>query len=619
MRRLQPSRDPIARSISFATSIPITPGNMATLSRPISSLNFSACTALGAVTNPSTWASFGEACEYLANEQADGVGFVLTGDDPFVVVDLDDCLDPETKELDEEAWDYLKALDSYAEVSPSGTGVHIWVEGTVPGSVRKDGVEVYSTRRFMTVTGRRLSKPTPADINKGGSKLQTLYQTVAGTERPSAKQQTPQRFADQELQRVIRQVRESRDAEKFDLLWAGSTDGYSSQSEADLALCRLLALHSGCREEMVDALFRQSQLFRDKWDEVRSAEGLTYGQMTIAKALVRAMDELKRKWAVQSGEDVVRLQPDRGTDYLVEGLIPRRSLGIVVGHWNVGKSPLLYQAGICVGAGIPFLGRKVQQGRALYLDFENGAAQSAELIRRITSHLGLSQPPDNFLVWNLNAAEGNWQRNRPTDIIRSFKPDLAILDSLTAFSPKIENRNSNATQVVLKLRQLSGEVGSAIWGTHHLAKPSPRKDRMPEPLEKCTNVRNWLFQARGASALVNATDVRIGVEEPLQRSTTETGAGEKEEIALVMRGFMRVAGEIPLVYVARVFDQQGEPLGYRQVTGSRLLFNSDQESVFTKLSTRFRFKDAQLAYNRGPQGTSDFLKKCVALQILRKT
>ena len=50
MSRLQPFSDAIPRSISFATSIPITPGNMATLRSPMSSLNFSLCTASGAVT-----------------------------------------------------------------------------------------------------------------------------------------------------------------------------------------------------------------------------------------------------------------------------------------------------------------------------------------------------------------------------------------------------------------------------------------------------------------------------------------------------------------------------------------------------------------------------------------
>src|SRR5262245_58435202 len=61
-------------------------------------------------------------------------------------------------------------------------------------------------------------------------------------------------------------------------------------------------------------------------------------------------------------------------DYIVDGLIPQQGISIAVGS-GLGKSPLQYQAGICVAAGEPFLGRKVQRGRVLYIDYENGLAQ----------------------------------------------------------------------------------------------------------------------------------------------------------------------------------------------------------------------------------------------------
>ena len=67
-----------------------------------------------------------------------------------------------------------------------------------------------------------------------------------------------------------------------------------------------------------------------------------------------------------------------------------------------GKSPLFYQAALCVGAGIPFLGLSVRQGPVLMFDFENGIGVSEELIARLAEHLGLSNVPDNLLVWNGN-------------------------------------------------------------------------------------------------------------------------------------------------------------------------------------------------------------------------
>lgn len=70
---------------------------------------------------------------------------------------------------------------------------------------------------------------------------------------------------------------------KFAKLWVGDTNGYESQSEADLALCGLLAKLLGPDRAKVDAQFRRSGLRRDKWDEPHGAK--TYGELTVDKAL----------------------------------------------------------------------------------------------------------------------------------------------------------------------------------------------------------------------------------------------------------------------------------------------------------------------------------------------
>jgi putative DNA primase/helicase len=72
------------------------------------------------VNEPSTWATFDEA---LATGQ--GVGFVFTPEDPYTGIDLDHVRDPETGLVSPEAWDIVRALDSYTEWSVSGTGLHI--------------------------------------------------------------------------------------------------------------------------------------------------------------------------------------------------------------------------------------------------------------------------------------------------------------------------------------------------------------------------------------------------------------------------------------------------------------------------------------------------------------
>ena len=73
-------------------------------------------------TNPKTWAPFDAAIAYAEEHSMSGVGFVFTEDDPYAGIDIDKCRNSETGEIDQWARKIVNALDSYTEVSPSGTG-----------------------------------------------------------------------------------------------------------------------------------------------------------------------------------------------------------------------------------------------------------------------------------------------------------------------------------------------------------------------------------------------------------------------------------------------------------------------------------------------------------------
>jgi putative DNA primase/helicase len=107
-----------------------------------------------------TWRTFSEAlAAYEAGEQPyDGIGFVFCSGDPFAGIDLDDCRNPETGEVAPWAQKIIDATeDGYVEASPSGTGIHVIVEGRVrDGGMRKGPIEMYSRERFFTITGALL-------------------------------------------------------------------------------------------------------------------------------------------------------------------------------------------------------------------------------------------------------------------------------------------------------------------------------------------------------------------------------------------------------------------------------------------------------------------------------
>jgi len=98
-----------------------------------------------------TWSTFQEALEAYGNGEYAGLGFVFSSADPYTGIDLDDCVGG-GGEIALWAMEIVRYFDSYTELSATGSGLHIIVRGNVPNR-RKSEVEVYSSKRFFTVTG----------------------------------------------------------------------------------------------------------------------------------------------------------------------------------------------------------------------------------------------------------------------------------------------------------------------------------------------------------------------------------------------------------------------------------------------------------------------------------
>jgi len=119
------------------------------------------------VNDASTWARFEKARDLYIKRKVDGIGFVFSNYDPFIGIDLDDCFF-ENGRMKPEAHRIVNVLDSYTELSPSKCGLHIIVKSNqklhIP-PMKKEGFEIYPTKRFFTVTSNILigSKPDIID------------------------------------------------------------------------------------------------------------------------------------------------------------------------------------------------------------------------------------------------------------------------------------------------------------------------------------------------------------------------------------------------------------------------------------------------------------------------
>jgi len=233
--------------------------------------------------NPQTWGTLEQALAGMEKYQLSGIGFVFTAESGIVGIDLDHCL--ENLKLNDIAADILSRLPpTYIEVSPSGTGLHIFLRGCLPeGGNRnsKKNVEMYATDRFFTMTGNPFEKSSDF-IGEDNGVIQYIHDKYIASRRKTksvSSADVPETLTDEEL---LNLAQNSKDKKAFSELFKGEWGKFSNQSDADYALCCKLAFWSGRNEEQVDHLFRRSGLMREKWDERRGES--TYGALTVTNA-----------------------------------------------------------------------------------------------------------------------------------------------------------------------------------------------------------------------------------------------------------------------------------------------------------------------------------------------
>lgn len=240
------------------------------------------------VSTPATWSTISAAWEYCRqSESVDGIGFVFRENGPYAGVDLDDCRDPVTGDVEDWAVDVLRRLDSYTERSPSGTGFHVIVKGAVPNGGNRNGdLEMYDRNRYFTVTGDRVPG-APTTVEHREEALRAVHEeyiadTKSDTTPVPAQDRPNVSIADAEL---LEKAKNAANGDKFQRLWNGDTSDYPSHSEADQALCMMLAFWTGGDPQRIERLFARSGLVRGKW-----RERLDYRERTIQTALQHCSD-----------------------------------------------------------------------------------------------------------------------------------------------------------------------------------------------------------------------------------------------------------------------------------------------------------------------------------------
>jgi len=244
---------------------------------PVNALNL----ANAGSTWPSTWTDIRTVvATYQAHEEMAGIGFVLTEHDPVVGIDIDNCLtNAAPSPL---ACELLDRLATYAEVSPSGTGLRMIVRcRQLPVVVKRKEIEIYPSDRWLTLTGNRFNNHPIADFDNLDWLTKKYKDVAEPTARPTAflsREHAPPPADDVDLWRRICRVNPLANA-----LYAGDVaQAQGDQSRAVILLLNSLAKWTDGDPARMRRMLEQTALDQTKWSERRGQQTWLDGRINDA-------------------------------------------------------------------------------------------------------------------------------------------------------------------------------------------------------------------------------------------------------------------------------------------------------------------------------------------------
>ena len=291
---------------------------------------------------------------------------------------------------------------------------------------------------------------------------------------------------------------------------------------------------------------------------------------------------------------------------IVEKFLSAMNIDVLIGDSGLGKTPLAVQLGLCIASGTPFLGMPVQQAVILYVDYENGRRPYQRLLERLSHFLGLPSVPDTFRYM---------QGGSKTHVLYAIRqlheefpslPIVVIFDTMRGFDAKLESKNENAADEITKLRaSVSKPLNVSFLLIHHIRKSSDDPSTST-PLFN-TDIMKWLERASGARAVINQSNFRIGFD--------QHNMGDAER---VIKGHCKLIGPFGPILIARVYDDEGEAIGWKRLSGVALVSTLDGErDNFVSLPDEFTFKQVEVKAGN-PKKAAAWLQAWQGFGVIKK-
>ncbi|KOS71823.1 DNA primase [Lysinibacillus contaminans] len=450
--------------------------------------------------NSNTWSTFEEVINAVRSKEYgfDGIGFMFAKDDNYIGIDIDNCYSE--GEFNQIANDLMELLDSYSEFSPSGTGIHIIVKGQLPeyitGTGKKSakyGLEIYSHGRFFTCTGNRENEN---EILERTDEIEEVFEKYFNREElatyTSTEFNTEPINLEEDSITWKKMFADKKNGSDIQAMYIGKLVRDNDHSSTDFYLCSELAFY--CDKDFIkmDRMFRNSGLYRDKWDERRGS--MLYGEMTLLKAAVSKKKTISDYKKEENDFHLIMNVKDSPSVDLQKVLIERRlrELEIAIAAWEEangkGKKPSTIspiRCAIVLQEYISFVLFDLEENTRLakYQPKEGTYTNNTTLIKRVISWLepSFNEAKANEVIYHLtNQAQvkertasrflipvKNGVFNLKTKTLEPFSAKYVFTSKIaTSYVPNVVNPTTNGWDVESWLDSIAcgdAEIVNLLW------------------------------------------------------------------------------------------------------------------------------------------------------------
>lgn len=427
---------------------------------------------------------------------------------------------------------------TYQVQTPSG-GVHIYFKGEIATSAQTKlgaGIDTRGEGGYVVLPGSTLdTDELPYLVTNGAEMaplphwLKSMGQDKPVTAEPFTGEGGTSRLTDAEV------LEHAKDDEKFQRLLRGEWEGdFPSQSEADMALCTKLAFYAGKDLEQMGRLFRESGLYREKWERDDYRDGTLRKSAALQAEMHPAQYDLKDAFGpiAQRFEEFYEREPVNGNmlgackppprKWLIKGKggLQRNVVGCIAGQGGCGKTLFALQLAASIASGVDCLGGAFQfahNGPVLMALAEDDMDEVNRRMYRIRDEIGVGTL-DALHVWPRGGDARLVERNAQGKLVESagykalcrkaveLKPALIVLDSLSVVAGEAEMSNPDGAYVVSLLSRLCDICECTVLFLTHVSKASlAGKSGSGHTVsgKRAMDVALDPLSTRGASALVN--------------------------------------------------------------------------------------------------------------------